>query len=392
MGQGGGAGGRAAGVRACLRAVRRPPRPRRDPGHEPGRAEGRDLPRLPAGGDDAEGDPPRRRARSTTRSGASCPRTSPGGRAVAAPAELLADGGAAARSDDFFRSAEFLGAEGVTHTLVSRRALAIPLIVRDDLPGGRRDAISPVRLSGGERRRRRRDRSTPRRSTGRRRAWSASSCASGSAARPRSPAPPSARRSRSTTRRNRAGCGPRLAEQIRHNEREGWTVESSPGPEAAPARRRAFADAYTETMTRADASARYFFGRDYLDAALGFDRSWLLTALAPSGEPGAGAIVAASDGLLHYFLGATADAHLAASPFKSVVGGDARPRRPAPDTAQPRRRRQRRRRARAVQAGVRQRRAAVSHPRAGLRSRRLPRARRGRGRRRLLPRLPRAAG
>ena len=236
---------------------------------------------------------------------------------MATPAELVADGGEAARSDDFFRCAEFLGAEGATHTLLVG-GLAIPLIVRDDLPGGRRDAISPYGYPGasGAADRGPLDAAAI--------DWSGTGLVSmflreriGGA-----PAIAGATERSSVQVHDPArprGVRARLAEQIRHNERQGWTVERSTGPEATAARRRTFADAYTETMTRAEAAPRYFFGAEYLDAVLGFDRSWLLTALAPSGEPGAGAIVAASDGLLHYFLGATADAHLAASPFKGVV-------------------------------------------------------------------------
>jgi hypothetical protein len=236
---------------------------------------------------------------------------------VATPAELLADGGEAARSDDFFRSAEFLGAEGATHTL-RVGGLAIPLIVRDDLPGGRRDAISPYGYPGAS--------GAPAGAPVDPEAvdWSATGLVS-VFLRDRIGGDPAiaGATARSTVQvhdpARPRGVRARLGEQIRHNEREGWTVERSPGPEARAARRRAFAEAYAETMTRAEAAARYFFGADYLDAVLGFEGSWLLTALAPSGEPGAGAIVAASDGLLHYFLGGTADAHLDASPFKGVV-------------------------------------------------------------------------
>ncbi len=79
-------------------------------------------------------------------------------------AELHADGGAAATEDDFFRSAPFLAAEGVTHTLVvgaDRGRVAIPLVVRP-IPGtDRSDAISPYGYPGG--RGRRRDRRSRRR-------------------------------------------------------------------------------------------------------------------------------------------------------------------------------------------------------------------------------------
>jgi hypothetical protein len=72
-------------------------------------------------------------------------------------------------------------------------------------------------------------------------------------------------------------------------------------------------------MRRAGAAERYFFGEDYYRAILGFHRSWLVSARAPEGQVGAAAIAATSDGLLHYFLGGTAEASLEQSPFKTVV-------------------------------------------------------------------------
>jgi len=111
---------------------------------------------------------------------------------------------------------------------------------------------------------------------------------------------------------------PRLAEQIRAGERDGWTVEAKAGPEAASADRDAFAAAYEQTMRRAAAAPRYFFAREYFDAVLSFERSWLFVARRGS-EPGAAAIAGVSDAVLHYFLGGTADAARASSPFKNVV-------------------------------------------------------------------------
>jgi hypothetical protein len=112
---------------------------------------------------------------------------------------------------------------------------------------------------------------------------------------------------------------PRLAEQIRATERLGYEVEVVPGPEAGDGDRAGFHSAYTETMRRAGASERYFFSPEYLAAALGFERSWLLLARSDGLPVAAGAIAAASDGHLHYFLGGTAGAALDDSPFKNVV-------------------------------------------------------------------------
>lgn len=111
----------------------------------------------------------------------------------------------------------------------------------------------------------------------------------------------------------------RLAEQIRATERAGYAVEAVPGPESAPPERAAFHIAYTETMHRTDAGERYFFSPEYLDAVLGFERSWLVLARGAGEQAVAGAIAAVSDGHLHYFLGGTADTALEDSPFKCVV-------------------------------------------------------------------------
>jgi hypothetical protein len=239
---------------------------------------------------------------------------------VGLAAELLADGGAAAESDDLFRCRAFLEAEAVTHTLriesPDRNAL-VPLIVREIEGSERLDAISPYAYPGG--------------------------VVAGSGAAPapnevdwtqtglvsvfgreRIAAEPwlggARERSRvlvhdpALERRVR----PRLAEQIRANERDGWAVEAVPGPASEAADRAAFAAAYEQTMRRAEAADRYFFASDYFDAVLSFERSWLLVARR-GGEVGAAAIAATSDSILHYYLGGTSDAARDASPFKNVV-------------------------------------------------------------------------
>ena len=66
---------------------------------------------------------------------------------------LVADEGEAAIEEEFFRSREFLRAEGTTHTLIAESgesAAAIPLLVRP-IPGSeRRDAISPYSYPGAK--------------------------------------------------------------------------------------------------------------------------------------------------------------------------------------------------------------------------------------------------
>lgn len=237
-----------------------------------------------------------------------------------ATAELIADRGAAAASDDFFRCPAFLAAEGVTDTLRVRsaeRTALVPVIVREIVGSQLRDATSPYGYPGatvvGE--------GPGPEATGV--DWSPTGLVS-VFARERLGAEPwlaeAPERARvlvhdpSEPRQLR----PRLAEQIRANGRRGWDVELLAGPDAAVADRDAFALAYEQTMRRAGAAERYFFARDYFDAALSFERSWLVVGRR-EGELGAGAIVATSDSILHYFLGGTADSARSDSPFKNVV-------------------------------------------------------------------------
>ena len=237
---------------------------------------------------------------------------------VSHQAELRLDAGQSAASADFFRSAPYLEAEGVTHTLAVGAAL-LPVLVRE-ISGnpGRFDAISPYGYPGA----------TLDAGAGvtdlndvdwsatglvslwvRDRIGSATGLAGG-AVRSRvllhDPAEPPSVRSR-------------LAEQIRQGLRDGWRVDHAAGTEAGERALAAFHALYTETMKRTGASPRYFFDRRYLDGVLGIEQSWLFEALSPEGEVGAGAIAAVSDDVLHYFLGGTADAALEASPFKLVV-------------------------------------------------------------------------
>lgn len=236
-----------------------------------------------------------------------------------AAAELVADRGAASTSDDLFRSAAFLAAEGATHTLRIEspdRVACVPLVVRE-LEGGRLDATSPYAYPGalvvG-------DGPAPEPAEvdwtgtglvsvfGRERLLGPPWLATGAA---RSAVlihdPGSERRLR-----------PRLAEQVRAGERAGWEIETTAGPAATVADTNAFVAAYEQTMQRAEAAPRYFFKRDYFDAALSFERSWLLLARR-DGALGAGAIAGVSDSMLHYFLGGTADSAREDSPFKNVV-------------------------------------------------------------------------
>jgi hypothetical protein len=239
---------------------------------------------------------------------------------LSATAELLADRGAAAESDDFFRSPPFLEAEGVTHTLRVEAGpwlALVPLIVRQVDGSDGEDAISPygypgasIELEGEPPAAENVD-------------WSATGLTSVFARERLAGAPWLAgarERSRvllhEPTRERRVR--PRLAEQVRANERAGWSTDRIAGPGSAGGDRDAFAAAYEQTMHRAGAAERYFFPRDYFDRVLAFERSWLVVA-RNAGGVGAAAIAAVSDGTLHYYLGGTADSARDASPFKNVV-------------------------------------------------------------------------
>ena len=110
----------------------------------------------------------------------------------------------------------------------------------------------------------------------------------------------------------------RLAEQIRANARDGWTVETIAGPDSSALQRDAFAAAYAQTMRRAGAAERYFFERPYFDAALDFERSWLV-ACQRRGALGAAAIAAVSDGDAPLLPRRDRRRARSDSPFKNVV-------------------------------------------------------------------------
>ena len=63
-------------------------------------------------------------------------------------ARLIEDLGLEASDTEFFRSAEFFAAEGVTHTLAIGDVMRLPVIVREIEDVGRVDAISPYGYPG----------------------------------------------------------------------------------------------------------------------------------------------------------------------------------------------------------------------------------------------------
>lgn len=227
---------------------------------------------------------------------------------------LVADSGAAAGAQEFFRSTPFLRAEGVTHTLVVERGgarTAIPLIVRD-VDGQRRDAISPYGYPGGSRR------GVPLHGPD----LDLSGIGLVSVfVRDRLLDPVlSGGRSRSTVLLHDPARGRHVREAFarnaRKNIRAGLQIEVRPGPNVEAPTIAGFADCYDQTMARVGAADRYLFPRRYLRECLDFPASWLVVARDDQGVC-AGMIVVASDGLLHYYLGGTAERRRASSPVKN---------------------------------------------------------------------------
>jgi GNAT acetyltransferase-like protein len=237
-----------------------------------------------------------------------------------ARAELIEDGGAAAASAEFFRSPQFLAAEGATHTLRIETAdgaeLLAPLVVRTIGEGPERDATSPYGFPGFA--------APPRLVVDPAEVDFAAAGLVSAFFRHRLGEPPLAgatprnvvqvadpalpRKSRPSDRR-----------QIRRNRERGYALELVPGGEASAAQRAGFVDLYEQTMRRTEAARRYFFDPSYFDLVLAAERTWLVLASDPNGELAAASIAAVSDGYLHYYLSGSADTRLADSPMKNVV-------------------------------------------------------------------------
>ena len=238
---------------------------------------------------------------------------------MSATAQLLADAGAAVADAEFFRSGEFMAAEGVTHTLrisSGEEEMLAPLLVRE-IPGSDAvDATSPygyagvVGPPGG--------RLDPSEID-----WSPTGLVS-LFLRHRLGEPPLARASARNDVQIADPALPRKSrpsdrQQIRRNSERGYEVRRIPGPEASEDDRSGFEAAYEQTMRRAGAAGRYFFGDDYFARILAFEGSSLFLTLEPGGEVAAGSIAARSDAMLHYYLSGTADRFLDDSPMKNLV-------------------------------------------------------------------------
>ncbi|MET0557978.1 MAG: GNAT family N-acetyltransferase [Solirubrobacterales bacterium] len=257
---------------------------------------------------------------------------------MSARAELIEDGGAAALSAEFFRSREFLAAEGVTHTLriegeVGGEPLELvaPVVVREIDAGPERDAVSPYSYPG----------IVP---AGAGRDYGAAEAFADAEPTALDPAaidfsatglvslflrhrlgPPAL--SGSTPRNLVQIADPTLPEksrpsdrrQVRRNLEAGYELRLVPGTETTAEQRAGFLDVYEQTMRRTEAAPHYFFGAAYFDRILAADRTWLALAHAPDGALAAASIAVVSDGFLHYYLSGSDDAHLRDSPMKNVV-------------------------------------------------------------------------
>lgn len=237
-------------------------------------------------------------------------------------AELIADRGAAASEAEFFRSPQFLEAEGATHSLritLDGGAIVTPLLVRPIGDTGQVDGISPYGYPGFR--------------------------CEGEAGPPVLPSaidfsgtglvsaflrhslggqvPLTGATARNVCLLSDPGLDrksrPSDRAQIRKNVKRGYGVDFVPGPECRSRAREGFFRAYTETMIRTDAAERYFFSEEYFDLILSSEKTWLALARDGEGTIAAASIAAESDGLLHYYLSGTADSNLRDSPMKNVI-------------------------------------------------------------------------
>ena len=249
---------------------------------------------------------------------------------AAATAELIADAGAAAASEELFRSRPFLDAEGATHTLriaAGEAELLAPLIVRRIGEGAERDAISPYgypglaapseidHTGGGLISDARIDPAAV--------DFSATGLVSIFLRHRLDRTPLDGAVERNVVQVADPSLPPKTRgsdrNRINKNLRLGYGVRVVPGRETTPADRTAFLAAYEQTMRRTGAAERYFFAAAYFERILESDRTWLALADAPDGSVAAGSIAVRSDGFLHYYLSGSAYAHLRDSPMKNVV-------------------------------------------------------------------------
>jgi Acetyltransferase (GNAT) domain len=236
-----------------------------------------------------------------------------------AQATLIADRGERAASEEFFRSRPFLDAEGATHSLLidaGAEQMAAPLVVRDIPGSAERDAASPYGFPGFS------AAGGPSLDPGAI-DWSATGLVS-LFVRHTLAEPPLAGASERNVVQIADPALPRKSRgsdrnQVNKNRRAGYEISFVPGPETDAEQRAGFLAAYEETMRRANAAERYFFGAAYFNRLLESPRAQLALAHAPGDEVAAASLVVHSDGYLHYYLSGSADRWLGDSPMKNVV-------------------------------------------------------------------------
>lgn len=257
-----------------------------------------------------------------------------------AKATLIEDRGEAAADDQFFRSSQFLEAEGVTHTLRIESdggELLAPLIVRE-IEGSRGwDAVSPygypglvgqagpgcllpdplASLAPSVRT------ETPRPLDPAAIDFSVTGLVSIFIRHALGPAPLAGATERNVVQIADPELPPKSRpsdrRQVRRNLEAGYVLELVPGAETTAAQRTGFLNAYEQTMRRTGAAPHYFFGAEYFDRIFTAEGAWLALATAPDGSLAAASIAAVSDGYLHYYLSGSADSHLRDAPMKNVV-------------------------------------------------------------------------
>lgn len=233
-------------------------------------------------------------------------------------AHLLKDAGESAAEHGFFRSREFMAAEGVTHTLMietDHGVLMAPLKV-NPIEGGGSDAVSPygypglggdahLRLSADE----------------------IDFSETGLVAiflRHRLDEVPL----RDSRNRNLIFIAdPKLPRKVRPSDRRraersddaNFQTEILHGPSSSDNARRTFVDVYTQSMERLKAKPHYFFDERYVCRILDCEYSRLVLTRDGEGTVAAATVAGLGDGFIHYFLTGIANSHVDKSPTKHLV-------------------------------------------------------------------------
>jgi hypothetical protein len=235
-------------------------------------------------------------------------------------AVLVPDEGQRAVSSDYFRSEQHLRAEGVTHSLIvedgAGRALRVPLIVRPIEGTPYRDAVSPYGFPGAE--------------------------LNGLSEMPVDAIDWRGTELVSIFLRDRIGgpycfqggrvrkevflIDPKLpvrlredhGEDIRLNGRRGYVTSCVPAKDATPEQREALKALHRRTVERGLAGARSAITDAWFDQSYTCPFAWLVATRAPDGAMASCSLAVLSDGLLHDFVGGTADAYLEHAPGKNA--------------------------------------------------------------------------